>query len=78
MIMNCFYNALSGIDGRPDLDLFLFDAVSTRFQELHVEGLALVAAFFFKSSSRTSKGEATQQPNTMVLKQILGPAAGTA
>ena len=29
-------------------------------------------------SSRASKGEASQQPNTMVLTPILGPAAGTA
>ena len=34
--------------------------------------------FPFISGSRASKGEASQQPNTMVLKHILAPAAVTA
>jgi hypothetical protein len=34
--------------------------------------------FPFIGSSQASEGEASPQPNTMVLKHILAPAAGTA
>ena len=34
--------------------------------------------FPFTGSSRASEGEASSQPNTMVLKRILGHAAGIA
>ena len=34
--------------------------------------------FLFIGSSQASEGEASPQPNTMVLKRIRAPAAGTA
>ena len=37
-----------------------------------------VFAFPFIGSSQASEGEASPQPNTMVLKHILAPAAGAA